>query len=91
MSELDVYDDFQHYKYYNGESENPFCGKDENPLNFLNPKVLFWHYEKHYHFSQDSGHKDLKSFIKHLIVNKLSEYHRNTDELQEMYYNNSIK
>jgi len=91
MSELDVYDDFQHYKYYNGESENPFFDKDENPLNFLNPKALFWHYEKHYHFSQDSRHKDLKTYIKYLIDNKLSEYHRNTDELLEMYYNNSIK
>lgn len=85
------FNDFQNYKYYNGEIENPYCNVDENPLNFQNPKALFWHYENHYYYSQDSQHQDLKSFIKHLIDNKLSEYHRNTDELQEMYYNNSIK
>ena len=84
-------DDLQNYLYYNGEIENPYCNIDESPLNFQNPKALFWHYENHYYFSQDSQHQDLKSFIKHLIDNKLSEYHRNTDELQEMYYNNSIK
>ena len=81
MSELDVYDDFQHYKYYDGESENLFCGKDENPHNVLNPKALLCDYENVYHFSQDSRHKDLKTYLKYLIDYKVSEYHRNTDEL----------
>ena len=88
---MNDFDDFQDYKYYNGELENPFCSKDENPLDFLNPKALFWHYENHFYFNKDSQHQDLKTFIKNLIDNKLSEYHRDTDELQEMYYNNSIK
>lgn len=91
MGTRDPKKDFQEYNYYQGEVENPFCEKDENPLNFQNPKALFWHYENHYYFSKDSQHQDLKTYIKYLIDNKLSEYHRNTDELLEMYNSNSIK
>lgn len=83
-------DDFQAYRYYNGELENPFCGKDENPLNFLNPKALFWYYEKHFDEAEDKT-KDYNTFISNLICNRLSEYHRDEKELWEMYHNHSIK
>lgn len=82
--------DLSEFSYYKGESENPYCRRDENSLNFSNPKALFWHYENHYYFSEDSQYQDLKSFIKNLIDNKLSEYHRSTDELRHMYFINSI-
>lgn len=90
MGDFIVSDDFPDYKYYNGESENPYCGQDENPLDFSNPKALFWHYEKHFD-EWENEQKDYNEFISNLINNKLSEYHRNEKELWEMYHHHSIK
>lgn len=82
-------EDFRNYKYFNGERENPYCNKNENPLNFLNPKALFWHYEA-FHY-KNSNHQNFMLFIQNLINNKLSEYNRNENELWEMYHRNSTK
>lgn len=84
------FDDFQDYRYYNGEIENPFCKNGDFVMDFDNPKSLFWYYEKHFNESENDD-KDYSKFISNLINNKLSEYNRNEQELWEMYYHNSIK
>lgn len=82
------------YRYYNGERDNPFK-KGPYELDLLNPKSLFWYYEKEYHLSQhnrDSTVKtDYKHFIENLIHNRLSEYRRSDYDLWAMYFQNTVK
>ncbi len=82
--------EYSAYKYYNGETENPYSRKDENQLDFLNPKSLFWYYEKGFHCSKTES-DDVRSFIENLIHNRLSEYIRSDYDLWEMYFSNAVK
>ncbi|WP_312751932.1 hypothetical protein [Epilithonimonas hominis] len=50
------------FKFYKGESENPYCKKEDFQLNFSNPKSLFWYYEKHFDELEDEN-KDYKKYI----------------------------
>lgn len=80
------------YKYFNGEEENPYKLENDFELSFLNPKSLFWHYEKNHFVGERNGdNEDYKNFIENLIHNKLSEYHRSDYELWQMYFENAVK
>lgn len=39
-------DDFSNYRWYKGESENPYLNDKERPL-----AAAFWNYEKNFHFA----------------------------------------
>ena len=80
------------YKYFNGEEENPYKLENDFELSFLNPKSLFWHYEKNHFVGERNGdNEDYKNFIENLIHNKLSDYHRSDYELWQMYFENAVK
>lgn len=84
--------DYLIYKYFNGEDENPYKLENDYELNFINPKSLFWYYEKSHYLSKKNGSKtDYKIFIENLIHNKLSEYYRSDYELWQMYFENAVK
>lgn len=83
-----VNSEFSEYKYYKGEIANPYF-KEGHELDFLNPKSLFWYYEKQFHTSKTEN--NLHRYIENLIRNKLSEYVRDEYKLWEMYFSNSVK
>lgn len=83
--------EYQFYKYYNGEEENPYWDKEGSQLDFQNPKSLFWHYERHFFLSGNNNEEEYKIFIENLIRNKLSEYTRSDYYLWELYFKNTIK
>lgn len=83
------FQDFSKYKYYHGEKENPYCEKGENPLNFLNPKSLFWYYEEFYHQSLFCDYDDYEHFMKNLLNGKLSDIGREEKIVWKMYFENS--
>lgn len=85
------FDEFSLYKYYNGEEENPYLQQGESPLDFENPKSLFWHYERLYHSQSKNIYRDFHHFLDNLINGKLSEYFRDEKKVWEIYLNNSIK
>ncbi|MDH6357626.1 hypothetical protein [Parabacteroides sp. PF5-9] len=51
-----ITEDYSNYKWYNGESDNPYIGDTERPM-----AAAFWYYERDFHFSYLDGLNTEKS------------------------------